>query len=1056
MLGQGPNPEFSFSAGASLAYSPALGSDGTLYFGTRAGDVFAVASNGAERWRLRLPRSVAAPITLTGDDTIIVGALDGALRGISSAGVIRWTFPTGNEIWGGAALGADGAIYFGSRDGNVYALHSNGSLRWQASLGGPVIDSPALAADGTLYVSARSDRLLALDPDGGVKWSLAISQPAAPAIGPDGTVYVGAGDSRLRAISPAGAVLWTHNTASAIRSSPTIAPDGRIFVTSWNGEVRCVRPDGTLSWSANLREDARYSAAALGADGNVYVVTVSGVLSSLRGTSGEVRWASEPQGRVDAGSPVIAPGGMVYFGTDAGRVLGFAGAGGPASGAWPLSGRDPRRSGGGFVQRELPAAYGAGAVAEVTLVATVPAGTSFYTVEDSPPANWLVGAISHAGTFDAAHRRVRFGPFRDGVSRRLSYLVTPPLGEAGARTFSGVTVSEGGEQWVMGRQVIQALPLHPADLQTVDGWLTLSEVTAYGAAWRRGTAWNIPPAVVPASFLDRAIEIWLAGEAYRYDTNFGTAPAWWRPVRDGQPLYPPPASSRASTPSGTIVSSLPSTASAGDLIEVTLTVNPATNVVAYGVEEAAPPGWAVVALSHSGVVDSYRARLKWGPFFDAVPRTLTYRLAVPASAAGIAAFTGAAAFDGAAATTTGARQIFVGTAEGAGIFVTRRLPERYFPGTPLAVRLDSTPPADSLYHFFEDSPPAGWMVTNISDGGWYDSTARRVRFGPFLDTLPRTVTYDVTPPATDSGPRQFTGVSTLNGVDAVIVGDAELNSLPLHPADLSPADGWLTLGEMTAYGAAWKRDNPWPMPPNVITGDYLVRAIQLWQGGEAYAFEDSVKSAPNWWIVSTNHFPAEAMPPSFPPGSVAPSGGVRRIAPRLFTNGVPTRIALEVTPATNTLVFAVEEQLPAGWQLLSASDGVSSVTRGKLRWGPFFDARPRTLTCDLVATATAADATAWSGHGAFDGLGVETAGARQIFRADAALAPEFTASRFIPGSGFELTLKGLAGEAYVLLASTNLASWQPLTTLTNFTGIVKYLDTGATNDAGRFYRALWP
>jgi hypothetical protein len=467
--------------------------------------------------------------------------------------------------------------------------------------------------------------------------------------------------------------------------------------------------------------------------------------------------------------------------------------------------------------------------------------------------------------------------------------------------------------------------------------------------------------------------------------------------------------------------------------------------VVYAVEETPPPHWTIAEISTEGALDPYRGRIKWGPFFDSEPRTLTYRVNVPAEAAGMVEFVGTAGFDSSPASTAGTRRLFVGTSDEAGIFVTRELPEDYSPGVRFTVRLHSAPPASSLYSLFEDSPPANWVVANVRDGGWFDTAARKVRFGPFLDTLPRTVTYDVTPPATENGVRQFAGQSTLSGLDAVIVGDSELNSVPLHPADTQLPDLWLTLGEVTAYGAAWKRGTTWPAAPS-----------PLWRGGEAYTLNASSTNAPDWWIVSTNSFPVDEIPPPIAPGSVSTNSVVTRTMPRFFTNGVPLEIRLTVTPATNALVYAVEEELPAGWDLLSASDGVTNVIRGKLRWGPFFDARTRTLTCELVATEAAADLAPFTGHGAFDGLGVETTGTRQMFRADAALAPEFTEYRVVADAGFEVTLKGLVGEVYLLAASTNWVSWHTLATLTNVTGTVKYLDSTATNQAQRFYQAVWP
>ena len=57
----------------------------------------------------------------------------------------------------------------------------------------------------------------------------------------------------------------------------------------------------------------------------------------------------------------------------------------------------------------------------------------------------------------------------------------------------------------------------------------------------------------------------------------------------------------------------------------------------------------------------------------------------------------------------------------------------------------------------------------------------------------------------------------------------------------------------------------------------------------------------------------------------------------------------------------------------------------------------------------------------------------------------------------ELKLTGEAGQRYWLQSSTNVASsnaWQSLVLLTNVSGIVRHTNSPATNQPGRFFRAL--
>ena len=50
-------------------------------------------------------------------------------------------------------------------------------------------------------------------------------------------------------------------------------------------------------------------------------------------------------------------------------------------------------------------------------------------------------------------------------------------------------------------------------------------------------------------------------------------------------------------------------------------------------------------------------RVKWGPFFDANPRLLTYQATPPPTAEGLTTFGGTASFDGASTVIAGSRQL---------------------------------------------------------------------------------------------------------------------------------------------------------------------------------------------------------------------------------------------------------------------------------------------------------------------------------------------------------------------------------------------------------------
>jgi len=69
-------------------------------------------------------------------------------------------------------------------------------------------------------------------------------------------------------------------------------------------------------------------------------------------------------------------------------------------------------------------------------------------------------------------------------------------------------------------------------------------------------------------------------------------------------------------------------------------------------------------------------------------------------------------------------------------------------------------------------------------------------------------------------------------------------------------------------------------------------------------------------------------------------------------------------------------------------------------------------------------------------------------------APLKCASARMATNGFSFLLSGPTGSNYVILASTNLKDWTPISTNTAPTGSVTFTDTTATNHGFRYYKAM--
>ncbi len=492
---------WTFTASNEAYSSPAIGTDGTIYFGSSDGRFYAVQSNGATNWSFTAGGGVISAPALASDETVYFGSLDGALYAVSTSGKLQWRLKTGSPIHSSPAVGVDGYIYVGSLDHKLYAVRPDGTNLWTFLTGGEIYSSPAVGVDRTIYVGSSDKRVYAIDRDGKEKWHYDTGGvvESSPAIGTDGTLYVGSVDAKVYAINPDGTKKWDFTADAEFYSSPAVGPDGTIYIAAHKGRVYALRPDGTKLWDSQATTNLiYYSSIALAADGSLYVGSKEGLLRGQ--TSGGVpNWAPIAIGPVSRSSPGIGPDGTIYVGSDDHRLYAINGGSTLAAGQWPMFRRDARHTGtipDVFAVRHLPSDYSPGATSSVRIETTPLPVAVFWEVDETPPAGWVVSQINESGFFDAGSGTIRFGPFFDGAPRTFTYQVTSPLTATGAGQFAGTFEINFVPGWITGDAVVGPIPLHPADQPLVDAWMTVGEVTAYGAAWKRSQEWPTGPSPI--------------------------------------------------------------------------------------------------------------------------------------------------------------------------------------------------------------------------------------------------------------------------------------------------------------------------------------------------------------------------------------------------------------------------------------------------------------------------------------------------------------------------------------------------------------------------------
>jgi outer membrane protein assembly factor BamB len=137
-----------------------LGSDGTIYVGGN-GAFNAINPDGTGKWSFSLTRHLLASPAIASDGTVYFGGDDGNLYALDPNGRVKWKFAAGGEIHSTPALAKSGTVYLGGTDHNLYAIASDGKLKWKFTTGGQVF-SPAIGDDGTIYFQNGEGKLFAI------------------------------------------------------------------------------------------------------------------------------------------------------------------------------------------------------------------------------------------------------------------------------------------------------------------------------------------------------------------------------------------------------------------------------------------------------------------------------------------------------------------------------------------------------------------------------------------------------------------------------------------------------------------------------------------------------------------------------------------------------------------------------------------------------------------------------------------------------------------------------------------------------------------------------
>ena len=336
------NPTVNFTATGGTTYHLAVDSiqntagEFTL---TLTDAVWQYVTGSDEDDASRRPTVTNAP-ALGADGTVYFGSSDGFFYAINSKGTLKWRFDNDGFMDSSApAVAPDGTIYFGTittaTSGTAYALNPDGSVRWSnASATGTYVAPPAIALDGTVYFKNDDGNLQAFAPDGTLRWTYftaGVGSYAGPAVTANGTIILPANDGALHAVNAAGTRVWRYQPQTAggeddttgIYSSPAIDTAGNLYACTLQGTFFSLTPNGTERWVFRSPAENVSSSAALG-DGRVYFASYGGELYALDQTDGSVIWTRPIEAQARASSPAIGNDGSIFIGSYANILFRFS------------------------------------------------------------------------------------------------------------------------------------------------------------------------------------------------------------------------------------------------------------------------------------------------------------------------------------------------------------------------------------------------------------------------------------------------------------------------------------------------------------------------------------------------------------------------------------------------------------------------------------------------------------------------------------------------------------------------------------------------------------
>ncbi len=653
-------------------------------------------------------------------------------------------------------------------------------------------------------------------------------------------------------------------------------------------------------------------------------------------------------------------------------------------------------SAGPDVIRTLPSSASSGDVITVQLDVVV-GSASYYAIDEQIPTNWEIVSTS-GDTTEQGH--VKWLVVSGATDTTYTYSVKIPMNASGKVFFNGkyemdvmsaqadISGDNAIQIYTAGTGVTRILPdkANAGDMIDVELDVKVGNATHYTIDEQIPTNWQIVS--TSGDTTEQGHVKWLVvsgatDTTYTYSVKISevavgsyTFSGYY--TFEGLPESNIEGDEAIFVYATGVKRELPERAAPDSTADVRLYVNVGT-ATHYTIDEQVPDGWIITNVSGAGNT-SEAGHVKWIITSGAKDITYTYKVTIPSEAEGIYSFNGEYMMEGMVSTVDicGDREVSVG----AGI-VTRMLPSIVNAGDEITVRLDVDVDTTNAY-LIDDKVPTGWTITSTSGDTSEDG---HVKWNVTSGAVDTTYYYDVSIPFEASGKHFLNGKYIFENMseEVAISGDDCIDvqgvgvSRTLPAVALSNSTIEVELDVEVGLSDSYLIDERVPTGWTITStsGDTSDEGHVKWNVTSGavdtvYTYDVVVPSGCTGMCYFAGEYMLADMTDSInirgDERVNIGAGIVTRDLPSFAIAGYAIEVILDVKVG-DADSYLIDEQVPAGWSVISASGGGDFTAQEEhVTWCKFQNAQDTTYTYNVTIPADISGEFVFDGIYTFEGM----------------------------------------------------------------------------------------